>query len=83
MWRKQATKQTHFRYAYEVDLIDKMQLRGASWNKICQYRNMGDEAEIWCDDNCMRSWSRESVRFYFDSKDDAMMFKLIWAGRIH
>lgn len=81
MWKNKNSLQTTYRYAYDVALAKRERLQHDRylWN---QWTAVRDEASIWCEENCTMGWSHYGLGFSFDSKDDAMMFKLIWAGRV-
>lgn len=82
MWKTKSSLRTSYRYAYDVDLINANTLRSNRylWQR---WQEVKWQAEAWCEEHCTRGWSMNFVTFSFDSKDDAMMFKLTWAGQIH
>lgn len=82
MWTIKNSKRTGFRYAYDVELVDRKNIMGDRylWTR---YREVSYEAENWCEENCSAGWSHSRWNFSFDSKDDATMFKLTWAGQVN
>lgn len=81
MWKLPGSLRTSHRYAYDVNIKvwDPEDYQKDRW-KWTEYRNVAYEAEWWCEENCKYPWSHEHRGFSFDSKNDAVLFKLTWAG---
>ena len=82
MWKRKNSLCTNYRYAYDVDLTTREKLHGDRylWSR---WREIQLQAWCWCEENCKAHWSQNSMGFSFDSKDDAVMFKLTWAGQVN
>lgn len=72
---------TNYRYAYDCTIrYDKE----AAWKRgrYQEIRAFFYELEEWCEENCTGPWSKNGDRFFFEKKDDLMLFKLSWMGMI-
>lgn len=82
MWTKKNSLETTYRYAYDVILADKEKIRTDQRYYWERFTNLRNEAYEWCHEHCTSNWSHRYWVFSFDSKSDALMFKMVWAGRL-
>ena len=82
MWKRKNSLCTNYRYAYDVPLATREYLDNDRylWDRFFHVKN---EAWLWCDEHCQSGWSQKGLDFSFDSKDDAVMFKLTWVGQVN
>ena len=81
MYRGYKGHRTTFRYAYDCTIkYDK----DKAW-KTGQFRAVQQffyELEEWCEEHTTGPWSRQGDRFFFEHKDNLILFKLTFMGMI-
>lgn len=84
--KKTTSKKTKFRYPYMVDLKSKyMKTITSAFTKTTitefdWHTYEYDEYTMsgWCHDHCKNDFSENEARWWFENKQDAMLFKIVW-----
>lgn len=78
MWRIKGYrgKRTDYRYAFKVKLF----ISKDRW-AFSNFQATQPDRIDWCEEHCKGEWSVQGSIFWFDKRNDAVMFKLIWGGR--
>lgn len=83
--KKKWPQRTNFRYPYEVDISEAFQEAHKNWRtgetvKSFSYGAM-QRANIddWCYFNLKGDFSSSGARWWFEKRNDAVLFKLKWS----
>ena len=69
-------KRTNHRHTYRI----KLPIPAGRWERSQHLALAGDRID-WCEGNCKGEWSEQFDTFWFEKRDDALLFKLTWGGR--
>lgn len=83
MWKRKNSLCTNYRYAYDVDLVSRAKMKEYDRYLWSRFEEVKVQAWCWCEEHCQSNWSQQGMGFSFDSKEDAVMFKLTWAGQVN
>jgi hypothetical protein len=73
-------KRTDYRHAFKVTMKPDTDDRWGRANFVSRY---GDQID-WCEEHCKGEWSSQYAGlFWFEKRNDALMFKLTWGGQAY
>lgn len=73
---------TNHRYAYDLTIRYDREAVWKTRGRWDEIRSFFYELEDWCEENATGPWSRNGDRFFFEKRDDLMLFKLTFMGMI-
>jgi hypothetical protein len=78
MWKVKGYrgKRTDYRHAYRI----KLTVPTDRWDRTQFLASASDRID-WCEEHCTGEWSEQYSTFWFEKRNDALMFKLTWGGR--
>lgn len=77
MWKTKgySGKRTEYRHAYRI----KLKVPTDRWGLSRFHSSQGERIE-WCEEHCTGEWSEQYSTFWFEKRNDALMFKLSFGG---